>query len=244
MKHRVRNLFIAVVLLFPIIFVALDYVEDIATGSVAESPGLISLLSTLPMRLIEVASGAGYFGIFALMLFEASSFPIPSEIVLPFAGYLVYRGTLEFWPVVFCSTLGALIGSLIDYYLGWKLGSPLLTGRVRIRHLETRHLEKISKWFDAHGPIAVALLRLVPAARVLVSFPAGACHMSKGKFVAYTLLGCLPWNITLLYLGYWLGSSWHKVVAAFSYVNLTVYAIMILLVAWVVWRFTLKRRNP
>ena len=243
MKRRLRNLFIAIVLLFPIVLVVVDYIEDMMAEGSAESPGIVYIISTLPTRVFEAASGAGYLGIFSLMLLEASSFPIPSEIILPFAGYLVYRGTLEFWPIVFYSTLGAIIGSLIDYYLGWRLGSLLLTGQVRIRYLETRHLEKISEWFDAHGPIAVALLRLVPAARVLISFPAGACHMSKTKFVAYTLLGCLPWNITLLYLGWWLGSSWQSVVAAFRYINLVVYIVMTLLVAWIAWRVILKRRN-
>jgi membrane protein DedA with SNARE-associated domain len=67
------------------------------------------------------------------MLLEASSFPVPSEIILPFAGYLVSRGTLQFWPAVFYSTVGALIGSLIDYYVSWKIGSPLLTGQARLR---------------------------------------------------------------------------------------------------------------
>jgi membrane protein DedA with SNARE-associated domain len=190
-----------------------------------------------------VGSGAGYLGIFSLMLLEAASFPVPSEIILPSAGYLVYRGTLQFWPVVFYSTVASLIGSLIDYHIGWKIGSPLLTGQTKLPYLGTSHLEKIRKWFDAHGPMTVALLRLVPTARVLISFPAGACHMSRPKFAVYTLLGCLPWNITLLYLGWWLGSSWESVVAAFSYLNLVVYAILIFLIAWIAWRFALNRRR-
>lgn len=241
---RLRNLLIAVVLLFPIGLITLDYLEDMTeTGGPFESQNIISVLSTLPTRVIAVASGAGYLGIFSLMLLEAASFPVPSEVILPFAGYFVSKGILQFWPVVFCSTLGALIGSLIDYYVGWKIGSPLLTGQARLPYLGTAHLGKIREWFDAHGPMAVALLRLVPTARVLISFPAGACHMSRPKFVAYTLLGCLPWNITLLYLGWWLGSSWESVVVSFRYINLVVYAIMILLIAWVAWRVAVKRRR-
>jgi membrane protein DedA with SNARE-associated domain len=241
---RLRNLLIAVVLLFPIGFITVDYLEDMTeTGAPSESQGIISLLSTLPTQVMEVASRAGYLGIFSLMLLEAASFPVPSEVILPFAGYLVSQGMLQFWPVVFYSTVAALIGSLIDYYVGWKIGSPLLTGQARLPYFGTAHLGEIKKWFDAHGPMAVALLRLVPTARVLISFPAGAYHMSRPKFVLYTLLGCLPWNITLLFLGWWLGSSWQSVVAAFSYINLVVYAVMILLIAWVAWRFALKRRS-
>jgi len=244
-SHFFRNLLVGIVLLFPIGFVTLDYLEDMTeTGAHSESQGIILLLSTLPTRVIVLASGAGYLGIFSLMLLEAASFPVPSEVILPFAGYLVSQGILQFWPVVFYSTAAALIGSLIDYCVGWKIGNRLLTGQARLPYLRAAHLEKIRKWFDAHGPMAVALLRLVPTARVLISFPAGACGMSRRKFVVYTLLGCLPWNITLLYLGWWLGSSWRSAVASFSYVNLAVYATSILLITWVAWRFALKGRSP
>ena len=147
------------------------------------------------------------------------------------------------WPVVFYSTVAALIGSFIDYYLGWKIGRPLITGQTKLPYLGTTHLRRIQTWFDAYGPMAVALFRLVPTARVLISFPAGACHMRRSKFVFYTLLGCLPWNIALVYLGWGLGSSWHGVVTAFSYLNLIVYAAIIILVAWAAWRFTIRGRR-
>ena len=82
---------------------------------------------------------------------------------------------------------------------------------------------------------------MVPTARVLVSFPAGAYKMSKSKFAFYTLAGCLPWNILLVYLGWWLGSSWEEVVAAFRYINLVVYFLIALIVIWIVWRLVSKR---
>lgn len=229
-------------LLFPVIFVSVTYLEDVTeTGGEGAAGGIIPLITNLPPLVINIASGTGYFGIFALMLLEAAAFPIPSEIILPLAGYLVSQGALEFWLVVLYSTVAAIIGSFIDYFLGWKLGGSLLTGRSRLPYVNAAHLGRARAWFDRYGPLAVAFFRLVPAARVLISFPAGAYHMSKRRFAAYTLAGCLSWNITLVYLGWWLGSSWEEVVAAFRYINLAAYGLLMILAVYVVWRLISKR---
>jgi membrane protein DedA with SNARE-associated domain len=240
MRRWVRNLLIVFLLLFPAVFISLTYLEDIAeTNGQAGAEGIIQFVIGLPRRMIGLASGAGYLGVFLLMLLEAAAFPIPSEIILPFAGYLVSQGTLDFWPVVFYSTLASLIGSLIDYYLGLKLGGALLNSKLRF--VNAAHLRRVQAWFNRYGTAAVALFRLVPAARVLISFPAGAYRMSKSKFAIYTLAGCLPWNFILIYLGWWLGSSWGTVVEAFRYINLVVYALLILLVVWICWKLTSRR---
>jgi len=237
MRRWVRNLFIGLVVVFPIVFISANYLEDLTESSGEQgSGGLIPLITNLPTHMIQIGSGAGYVGVFSLMLLEAAAFPIPSEIVLPLAGYLVSRGVLQFWPVVFYSTIAALIGSFIDYSVGWKLGSPLISGQVKVPYVGTRHLQRVKAWFDAYGPAAVAILRLVPGARVLISFPAGACRMDTRKFLIYTLIGCLPWNVTLVCLGWWLGSSWATIAATFSYINIAVYGTIILLVALLAWR--------
>ena len=173
------------------------------------------------------------------MLLEAAAFPIPSEIVLPFAGYLVSKGALSFWPTVVITTIAALIGSFFDYYVGLRLGSLLDPEKVRFVNAE--HLRRADDWFKKYGSIAVALLRLVPAARVLISFPAGAYRMNKVKFAGYTLAGCLPWNFILIYLGWLFGSSWDSVVGLFQYVNVLAYAGLILLSVWIL--FKVKRRR-
>lgn len=243
MKRWLRRLLISVLLVFPVIFVALSYLEDLAeTGS--EGPGgIIASMLNLPQLAINLATEGGYAGIFSLMLLEAAAFPVPSEIILPLAGYLVSRGALQFWLVVAYSTAAAIIGSFIDYFLGWKLGGPFLSGQARLPYIDARHLKRTRGWFERYGPVTVVLFRLVPAARVLISFPAGAYRMSKWKFALYTTAGCLPWNITLVYLGWWLGSSWEEVVAAFRYINLVVYVLLILLATWIGWRLTAKRRK-
>ena len=245
MRRWVRNLLITILLVFPVIVIALSYLEDLAeTGAEGPVEGIISSALNLPQFVINLATAGGYAGIFSLMLLEAAAFPIPSEIILPLAGYLVSRGVLDFWLVVIYSTVAAITGSFIDFFLGLKLGSPFLSGQARLPYIDAKHLQRTRGWFERYGPIAVVLFRLVPAARVLISFPAGAYRMSKWKFALYTTVGCLPWNITLVYLGWWLGSSWEAVVAAFRYINLVVYVLLILLVIWVGWRLTAKRTKP
>jgi len=176
------------------------------------------------------------------MLLEAAAFPVPSEIILPFAGYLVYEGQMGFLMVVSITTLASLIGSFIDYYLGFKLGQRLLAGMSPLRYINQQHLRRAEAWFTRYGPVAVALFRLMPAARVLISFPAGAYRMGKWKFGGYTLAGCLPWNVFLVCLGWWLGSSWSAVVGAFRYVNLVAYAVLVLLGVWVS-HYLIRRRG-
>lgn len=243
MNSRDRKLLIAVLVTFPIAFLSLTYLEDIVEASNAGATGgIVSALAAITKGTIAVASEAGYTGIFLLMLGEAAALPIPSEIILPFAGYLVYQGRVEFWPIITLTTVAALLGSVIDYYIGLKLGHPLLTGRRKLPFISQDHLRQSRIWFDRHGPIAVALFRFVPGARVLISFPAGAYHMNIWTFLIYTLVGCLPWNIVLVYAGLWLGSSWGEVVAVFRYINLAVYALLALVIVWIIRKF--RKQGP
>lgn len=243
MKRWTRKVLITILLVFPAAFILVSYLEDLAETGAEGSAGIIPLLSNVPRVVVNLATAGGYAGIFSLMLLEAAALPIPSEIILPLAGYLVSQGTLEFWSVVLISTAAAMIGSFADYFIGWKLGSSILMGQSRIPYVDAAQLRKTRGWFNRYGPVTVALLRLVPAARVLVSFPAGAYQMSKPKFALYTLAGCLPWNMILIYLGWWLGSSWEEVVAAFRYINLVAYLSIALMAVWFIWRLLSKRNN-
>lgn len=243
MRRWLRNTLIVLLLIFPVIFVSLSYLEDIAeTNERSGTREAIAFITTLPNRAIDFASSAGYVGVFFLMLLEAAALPIPSEIILPFAGYLVFKGNLSFWPVILVSTVAALLGSFIDYYIGLRLGMALLTDESRLAYINAHHLGKVQAWFNRYGSWAVALFRLMPAARVLISFPAGIYRMNALKFAAYTLLGCIPWNLVLVYLGVSLGSSWEDVVAAFKYINLIVYALLIIFTVWIGLRLLSKRK--
>jgi membrane protein DedA with SNARE-associated domain len=244
MKRWVRILLILLLLVFPVTVVSLSYLEDVAESSgKTGTEGMVAFVTNLPKHVLDFASATGYVGVLVLMLLEAAAFPVPSEIVLPFAGYLVSRGTLEFWPVIFISAFAALLGSFIDYALGWKLGESLLTSKSRLPFVNGSHLQRVGLWFEHHGAVAVAFFRLVPAARVLISFPAGVYRMNKTKFALYTLAGCLPWNIVLVYLGWWLGSSWEAVVSAFRYINVVVYVAFICFGLWIGWKLKSRRRS-
>jgi membrane protein DedA with SNARE-associated domain len=239
MRSWVRNLLIVILLVVPILVVSLSYLEDLAeTSAAGTTEGLMSFVADVPRRVTALAFQSGYSGIFVLMLLEAAALPVPSELILPFAGYMVYRGYLSFWPVVFWSTFAALIGSFIDYYLGMRVGEALFSGKSKLPFIDATHLQRVGLWFNKYGTVAVTLLRLVPAARVLISFPAGVYRMGKSKFAICTLAGCLPWNIILVYLGWYLGSLWATVLEAFRYVNIVAYALLVLLVVWIVRKST------
>jgi membrane protein DedA with SNARE-associated domain len=239
MRSWVRNLLIVVLLVVPILVVSLSYLEDLAgTSATGTAEGLMSFVADVPRRVTALAFQAGYPGIFVLMLLEAAALPVPSELILPFAGYMVYRGYLSFWLVVFWSTLAALIGSFIDYYLGMRVGEAFFSGKSKLPFIDVTHLQRVGLWFNQYGTVAVTLLRLVPAARVLISFPAGVYRMGKLKFALCTLAGCLPWNVILVYLGWYFGSLWSTVLEAFRYVNIVAYALLILLVVWIVRKTT------
>jgi membrane protein DedA with SNARE-associated domain len=241
MKLWVRNLLVITLLVIPILVVSLSYLEDVAeTSGQGNVEGLMSFVADMPRLVIGLVSQAGYDAIFVLMLLEAAAFPVPSELILPLAGYMVYRGYLNFWLVVLWSTLAALLGSFVDYYLGMRVGEAFFTGKSRLPFINTPHLHRVRAWFNRYGSVAVILLRLVPAARVLISFPAGIYRMNKSKFALCTLAGCLPWNMILIYLGWYLGPFWSEIVDAFRYINILVYALIILLAVWIVRRSTEK----
>jgi membrane protein DedA with SNARE-associated domain len=242
MKTWVRNFLIIILIVAPIVIFSLNYLEDVAeTGGSVSTQGLMSLVADMSNRVISLASEAGYTGVFVLMLLEAAALPVPSELVLPFAGYLVSTGKLDYWIVVFWSTVAALMGSFIDYYLGWTIGDALFSGKLKLPFVDASHLRRVGAWFNRYGSPAVILLRFVPAARVLISFPAGIYRMDKLKFGVYTLAGCLPWNMVLIYAGWKLGSLWSTVVDAFRYFNILAYAFLILLIAWIVHKLIPRR---
>lgn len=173
----------------------------------------------------------GYPGIFGLMVLESSSLPVPSEVVLPFSGYLVSTGQLNFWETVLVATTAAIFGSLIDYYIGLKGVEALAKRRVLGRVLFSKdQLALASKWFDKHGAIIIFLARLIPGIRTLISFPAGAAKMPVAKFLAFTVAGCLLWNSVLIYVGYYLRSNWTEVAGISHYIIIAVIAAFVALV--------------
>jgi len=197
-----------------VVYVVLEILADSSTRSG------VSLTST-------VASW-GYGGVFGLMLLEASSLPIPSEVVLPFAGYLVSVGHMDFYLTLLVATIAAISGSLIDYFIGLKGVQMLTKYRLLGRAVFSEsQLKFAADYFTRYGAIMVFVGRLIPVIRTLISFPAGAVKMPLAKFIAYTVAGCVIWNSLLLYVGYYLGQKWQEVADVSHYLVIVIAAVAI-----------------
>ena len=184
-----------------------------------------TLVKGVPISFTITVSSWGYSGVFFLMLLEASSLPIPSEAVLPFAGYLVSTGHLDFWITLIVATVAALAGSLIDYFIGLKGVEVLTKYRLLGRAIFSENQIKIAAgYFSKYGSTMVFVGRLIPVVRTLISFPAGAVKMPLAKFLSYTLAGCLIWNSLLIYVGYYLGRNWGEVADVSHYIIIGVVA--------------------
>lgn len=196
-----------------------------------------------PFSFTHTVANWGYPGVFGLMILEASSLPIPSEVILPFAGYLVSLGHMDFYLTLAVATAAAVAGSLIDYAIGLKGVEVLTKYRLLGRTVfSEKQLKVAGNYFTRYGSIMVFVGRLIPIVRTLISFPAGAVKMPLSKFVAYTVAGCVLWNSILLYVGFYLGSRWQEVANVSHYLVIAVAAIAVaLFVAFLIWRRKNKR---
>ena len=165
----------------------------------------INIIETLSNFIIAVIEQLGYGGIFVGMTLESTGLPIPSEIVMTFAGYVVWTGRLTLIGVTLAGTLGCLAGSLIAYYIGLWGGRPLLERYGKYVLIRKSELDRAQKWFEKYGDRAVFVSRLLPIVRTFISFPAGIAHMDVTKFSIYAVLGSLPWCFALAYVGVMLG---------------------------------------
>jgi membrane protein DedA with SNARE-associated domain len=144
---------------------------------------------------------SGYLGIFVLMMMESATLPIPSEVVLPLGGFLVSRGRLEFWTTVVAASLGSLVGTMVDYGIGYYLGRPAVLRYGRIVRIRESHLRTTEGWFGSHGRSAVLLARFVPLLRTLIAFPAGTVKMDVKQFLLFSAVGIFIWDAALVYVG-------------------------------------------
>lgn len=193
-------------------------------------------------KIVEIVSALGYVGVFLLMLLENIFPPIPSELIMPLAGFVAARGDLNFIAVILVGTAGSVVGALPWYYAGAKLGQK------RMKHFAERwghwltlspeDVDKASEWFDRHGKGAVFFGRLIPAVRTLISVPAGIAGMSMTKFLIYSTLGSLIWTALLALAGYLLESQYQRVS---EYLNPVSTAIVVLMVLYYLYRLIRQR---
>jgi membrane protein DedA with SNARE-associated domain len=192
-----------------------------------------SLIGTLVNVITLILATIGLPGLFALMAVESFGIPpIPSEVILPFAGFLVADGTLPLGGTIFAALAGGLVGAFVAYAIGrwWRHRlTGLGVGHLRIR---TNDLERMDEWFARRGEATVAFGRLIPVVRSYISYPAGTARMDPVRFGAYTLIGATPWTLGLLYAGIVLRSKWTIIVQYFQPID---DAIVVVVVAGVIY---------
>ena len=171
----------------------------------------MDIIQALVDFILKWISSWGYPGIFFLMALESACMPIPSEIVMPFAGYLASQGDMQLWIVVFVGSLGCTFGSIVSYIAGYYAGRPLILRYGKYFLITEKHLVQAEDWFKKWGPKATFIARLLPVVRTVISLPAGVAKMDFKKFTLYSFVGSVPWNLMLAYAGYALGSNWETV---------------------------------
>lgn len=197
--------------------------------------------------IMNVMEQFGYFGVFLLILLENVFPPIPSEVILTFGGFMVDQSPkLSFIGMLTASTLGAVGGAVILYYLGHILGlrriEKIIDKYGFILRLDIEDIHKTNKWFNKYGYTAVFLCRFVPLIRSLISIPAGLSQMSIVPFILYTTVGTIIWNAILIYLGMALGQNWEKVLQYFDMYSNVLYIVMaILIIAGIIYLYKRKK---
>jgi membrane protein DedA with SNARE-associated domain len=245
-RKKTPQLIVVAVAIAIIVYAVIYILEDLVIeGGTFTGGPVISAILSFTINIKHTVSSMGYLGIFILMLLESSSLPVPSEVILPFAGYLVSIPSyqLNFWEVTVVATVAAIIGSLIDYYIGLKGVEALAKHRILGRAVfSSDQITFAGNWFKRHGSFTVFVARLVPGLRTIISFPAGAARMPLAKFLVFTTAGCLLWNSVLIYFGYYLGTNWVEVTGVFHYVLIGVIFALLALVAIYVISRRRKRR--
>jgi len=186
----------------------------------------------------RVISAGGYAGIVALVTLNSCGVAVPSEVILPFSGYLVYLGRFNFFLVALAGALGCNIGAAIAYWIGARGGRPLVE-RYGNRVLMSGHdLDRISWFFSKYGSIAVLLGRMLPVVQSFIAFPAGIARMPRLRFHLYTTAGALVWYSCLAWAGMKLGQQWHtdpRLEHAFHRFHLAVEVALLAAFVWFVW---------
>lgn len=165
-------------------------------------------LALLASAVIAVISRLGYLGIVLLMGIESACIPLPSEIIMPFSGYLVSQGTLTLGMVALAGAVGCLIGSWLAYAFGAWGGRPLIERYGKYILISSHDLDLADRWFQRHGDITIFVGRLLPVIRTFIAFPAGVVRMSPWRFSVYTFLGSFLWCWGLAWIGMKLGEHW------------------------------------
>jgi membrane protein DedA with SNARE-associated domain len=219
---------------------------------------VLAFIDQIVIPFLNALYGAvGYLGVMIAMAIESAMVPLPSELILPYAGFLISDpgaieplsgGRWSFWVVVVVATVGNTLGSLVAYAIGAWGGRPFLERWGKYLLIRPHEIELAERFFDRYGPATAFLSRLLPVVRTFISFPAGVARMPLGKFIAYSTAGAFPWSILLVFAGQQLGANWVDIRHALQPFDLAIAgAVIFLVVLFIWWRLGMpgrRRRRP
>ncbi len=193
------------------------------------------IIAALANFIIAVISGAGYFGVLLLMAIESACIPLPSEIIMPFAGYLAYKGQFSLYWAATAGALGCNLGSLIAYEIGHYGGRPLVEKYGSYLLINRHDLEMADRFFLKFGAPAVFIARLLPVVRTFIALPAGIARMPRLRFHLYTFAGSWPWCFMLAWVGMKLGEHWESDPRLKQWLHRLDLLIIVVILAAVAW---------
>jgi membrane protein DedA with SNARE-associated domain len=206
---------------------------------------VLAFVDQIVIPFLNGLSGAvGYLGVLIAMAIESAMIPLPSELILPYAGFLVSdpsqlepltKGPWSFWIVVIAGTIGNTVGSLIAYAIGAWGGRPFLERYGRYLLIRHHEIELAERFFDRYGSATAFFSRLLPIVRTFISFPAGVARMPLGRFIAYSTAGAFLWSILLVYAGTVLGANWEDIRHALQPFDLAIAVAVVVLVVGFIW---------
>lgn len=194
-----------------------------------------NLIAKLGLIIISVISAIGYLGVMVLMAIESACIPLPSEIIMPFSGYLVYTGQFNLWLVALAGAIGCNVGSVIAYEIGYYGGRPLVERYGSYILLSRNELDWADRFFVRFGDVTVLISRLLPVVRTFIALPAGMARMPRLRFHIYTFVGSFPWCLALAYLGMKAGQNWRYLGKYFHQFDKVIAAVILAGIIWFVW---------
>jgi membrane protein DedA with SNARE-associated domain len=197
---------------------------------------LEKLIAGIAAWVIGVISSMGYGGIVLLMAIESACIPLPSEIIMPFAGFLVSKGEMSLLGIALAGAIGCVLGSIPAYYVGMFGGRPLVEKYGKYVLISHKDLDMADRWFATNGEIIIFIARLLPAVRTFIAFPAGVARMNMPKFISYTFVGSFIWCLVLGYAGMKTGEHWENLKVYFHEFHYVIATVGFIFVVWYVWR--------
>lgn len=214
---------------------------------------MLAFIDEIVIPFLESLYGAiGYLGVGAAMAIESAMIPLPSELILPFAGFMVSdptqvepltRGPWNFWIVVVVATIGNTVGSVVGYFVGAYGGRPFLERWGKYLLIRPHEIELADHFFQRYGSATAFFSRMLPVVRTFISFPAGVARMPLGKFILYSTLGAFPWSVGLVFAGEQLGARWVDIRHALQPFDLAIaFAVIAAVLLFIWWRLGMPGR--